>query len=95
MSINPGMDPDVFAQFHAQLERYVRERLVPAEAEVIANNAIPAALKQEMVEMGLFGLTMPEEYGGAGMNVSQYIETIHTLQVRTKTERWIKFRRNY
>lgn len=79
MSINPGMDPDVFAQFHAQLERYVRERLVPAEAEVIANNAIPAALKQEMVEMGLFGLTMPEEYGGAGMNVSQYIETIHTL----------------
>ena len=45
MSINPGMDPDVFAQFHAQLERYVRERLVPAEAEVIANNAIPAAAR--------------------------------------------------
>ncbi len=74
-----GMDPDVFAQFHEQLHRYVRERLVPAEADVIANDGIPDALKQEMVDMGLFGLTMPEEYGGAGMNVSQYIETIHTL----------------
>jgi len=75
----PGMDPDIFAQFHEQLERYVRERLVPAEADVIAHDGIPDALKQEMVDMGLFGLTMPEQYGGAGMNVSQYIETIHTL----------------
>ncbi len=79
MSINPGMDPDVFAQFIEQLDRYVRERLVPAEAEVLANDGIPATLKQEMADMGLFGLTMPEEFGGAGMNVSQYIETIHTL----------------
>ncbi|MEO0033014.1 MAG: hypothetical protein RIS94_2772 [Pseudomonadota bacterium] len=76
---NPGMDPDTFAQFHAQLERYVRDRLVPAEPEVIANDGIPDTLLAEMREMGLFGLTMPEEYGGAGMNVTQYIETIHTL----------------
>ena len=79
MSPNPGMDPDVFAQFIEQLERYIRERLIPAEPEVIALNAIPDALKREMVDMGLFGLTMPEQFGGAGMNVSQYIETIHTL----------------
>ncbi|WP_353227120.1 acyl-CoA dehydrogenase family protein [Novosphingobium sp.] len=78
-STNPGMDPATFAQFHDQLERYVRERLIPAEAEVIAQDGIPAALRQEMADMGLFGLTMPEQFGGAGMNVSQYIETIHTL----------------
>jgi acyl-CoA dehydrogenase len=74
-----GMDGDIFAQFHEQLQRYVRERLLPAEADVIANDGIPADLLTEMREMGLFGLTMPEEYGGAGMNISQYIETIHTL----------------
>ena len=78
-TVNPGMDADVFEQFLDQLKRYVRERLVPAEAEVIANDRIPDDLLDEMREMGLFGLTMPEEYGGAGMNVSQYIETIHTL----------------
>ena len=74
-----GMDPEVFAQFREQLQRYVRERLLPSEAEVIANDGIPADLLAEMREMGLFGLTMPEAYGGAGMNISQYIETIHTL----------------
>ncbi|RQW45330.1 acyl-CoA dehydrogenase family protein [Novosphingobium sp. LASN5T] len=77
--VNPGMDADVFEQFLDQLKRYVRERLVPAEADVIAHDRIPDDLLDEMREMGLFGLTMPEEYGGAGMNVSQYIETIHTL----------------
>ncbi|MES2302166.1 MAG: acyl-CoA dehydrogenase family protein [Pseudomonadota bacterium] len=76
---NPGMDTDVFEQFLEQLKRYVRERLIPAEPEVIANDRIPGDLLAEMREMGLFGLTMPEEYGGAGMNVTQYIETIFAL----------------
>ncbi|KHS43795.1 MULTISPECIES: acyl-CoA dehydrogenase family protein [Novosphingobium] len=32
-----------------------------------------------MRDLGLFGLTIPEEHGGAGMNISQYILTRHTL----------------
>src|SRR3546814_9214026 len=32
-----------------------------------------------MRDMGLFGVTMPEEYGGAGMNVSQYVGFIREL----------------
>ncbi|MBB3859905.1 acyl-CoA dehydrogenase [Novosphingobium hassiacum] len=78
-NVNPGMDAEVFEQFQEQLRRYVRERLIPAENDVIANDGIPDDLLAEMREMGLFGLTMPEEYGGAGMNVTQYIETIYTL----------------
>lgn len=77
--MNPGMDPEVFEQFIEQLERYVRERLIPAEREVIEADEIPPAIVQEMGEMGLFGLTMPEEYGGAGMNITQYARTIHAL----------------
>lgn len=74
-----GMDPEIFDQFIDQLKRYVRERLIPAEADVIANDRIPDDLLDEMREMGLFGLTMPEEYGGSGMNVPQYVETIRVL----------------
>lgn len=74
-----GMDADVFEQFIEQLHRYVRERLIPAEREIIETDVIPAAILQEMRDMGLFGLTMPEEYGGAGMNVAQYARTINTL----------------
>lgn len=73
------MDADVFEAFLAQLKRYVRERLIPAEAEVIANDRIPDAILDEMRAMGLFGITVPEEYGGAGMSISQYIETVKHL----------------
>src|SRR3546814_13352462 len=76
---NPGMEPDVFAQFIEQLQRYVRERLLPAEKEIVETDRIPDDILAEMRDMGLFGLTIPEEFGGAGMNVSQYVKTIHTI----------------
>ncbi|MDP3906458.1 acyl-CoA dehydrogenase family protein [Novosphingobium sp.] len=76
---NPGMDADVFEQFIEQLHRYVRDRLIPAEREIIETNLIPDDILNEMRDMGLFGLTMPEEFGGAGMNVTQYAQTILTL----------------
>lgn len=77
--MNTGMDADIFAQFIEQLERFVRDRLIPAEREIIETDQIPAAILQDMREMGLFGLTMPEEFGGAGMNISQYARTINVL----------------
>ncbi len=76
---NPGMDPEIFDAFIEQLRRYVRERLIPAEEDVIANDRIPDEILNEMRELGLFGITIPEEFGGAGMNISQYIETVKQL----------------
>ncbi|WP_336985462.1 acyl-CoA dehydrogenase family protein [Altererythrobacter aquiaggeris] len=74
-----GMDGEIFDQFLDQLKRYVRDRLIPAEEQVIAQDMIPDEILDEMREMGLFGLTMPEKYGGAGMNIPQYVETIRVL----------------
>ena len=74
-----GMDAESFEQFIEQLERYVRERLIPAEREVIENDAIPADIVEEMKAMGLFGLTVPEDFGGAGLNASQYARVVHTM----------------
>lgn len=74
-----GMDAETFEQFMDQLERYVRERLIPAERDVIEQDRLPDDILQEMKDMGLFGLTIPEEYGGAGLNVSQYARTVQTL----------------
>ena len=79
MSTNSGMDADVFEQFIEQLQRYVRERLIPAEKQIIETDLIPDDIMNEMREMGLFGLTMPEEFGGAGMNIQQYTSTIREL----------------
>lgn len=77
--MNTGMDADVFDAFIDQLRRYVRERLIPAEKAIIETDLIPDDILAEMRDMGLFGLTIPVEYGGSGMNVSQYIETIRQI----------------
>ncbi|MFZ9394781.1 MAG: acyl-CoA dehydrogenase family protein [Erythrobacter sp.] len=74
-----GMDPEIFEQFLDQLERYVRERLIPAEKDVIEHDRIPDDIIREMREMGLFGLTVPEEYGGAGLNTAQYARTVKCM----------------
>ena len=73
------MDSETFNAFIDQLRRYVRERLIPAEKQVLETDFIPDDILAEMREMGLFGLTMPEEFGGAGLSLSQYIETIRQL----------------
>ena len=77
--MNEGMDADTFDQFLEQLERYVRERLLPAEKDVLAADELPDDILNEMKEMGLFGLTVPEEYGGAGLNVTQYAKVVRTM----------------
>jgi acyl-CoA dehydrogenase len=79
MTMNPGMDPETFEQFHDQLERYVRERLIPAEREMIENDRIPDDILTEMKDMGLFGLSIPEDHGGAGLNTTQYARTVKAM----------------
>ncbi|WP_254447769.1 acyl-CoA dehydrogenase family protein [Sphingomonas sp. ID1715] len=74
-----GMDADIYDAFLEQLNRFVRDRLIPAEEQVEALGRVPDDVLAEMRDMGLFGVTMPEEYGGAGMNVSQYIGFVQAL----------------
>ena len=54
-----------------QVRRFVTERLRPREAEVADADLVPEALVREMRELGLFGLTIPEAYGGLGLNTTQ------------------------
>ena len=77
--IKKGVDVDVFDAFLEQIRRYVRERLVPAEDETIEHDRVPDDILKEMTEMGLFGVTIPEEYGGSGFNISQYINFIQEI----------------
>lgn len=77
--VQSGMDAELFEQFIDQLERYVRERLIPAERDVVEHDSIPEPILTEMRDMGLFGLTVPEEYGGAGLNTSQYARVVRTM----------------
>jgi acyl-CoA dehydrogenase len=64
-------DPDTLTALLDTVRRFVRERLVPAEETVAETDAIPADIVRDMREMGLFGLTIPESYGGLGLTMEE------------------------
>jgi acyl-CoA dehydrogenase len=66
-------DTEMLNQFLDTISKFVRERLVPAENEVAENDAIPEDIVQEMKDMGLFGMTIPEEYGGLGLTMEEEV----------------------
>lgn len=66
-------DPSSFQQTLAELRRYVRESLIPREAEVERNDEVPADLVGEMARRGFFGWSIPEAWGGAGMSTEELV----------------------
>ena len=68
-------DPETFNILLDTLRRFVRERLIPAEQQLVDNDEIPPAIIAEMREMGLFGLTIPVEYGGLGLTTEEEART--------------------
>jgi len=74
-----GVDTEVFEQLLATIDRYVDDRLIPAEREVAESDAIPPNIVAEMREMGLFGLTIPEAFGGIGLNVEEEMRVVMAL----------------
>ncbi|MBT6481544.1 MAG: acyl-CoA dehydrogenase, partial [Gammaproteobacteria bacterium] len=66
-------DPETLKQLVDLIERFVSERLIPAENQLAEEAKMPAGLLQEMKDLGLFGLTIPEEYGGLGLTMEEEI----------------------
>lgn len=74
-----ALDADTFQQITETIDRFVRDRLIPAEAQVDEDNAIPTDIISEMRDLGLFGLSIPEEYGGLGLTMSEEVELTFRL----------------
>lgn len=55
------------------IRRFVRERCVPAEAQVAETDRIPDDIVDEMRRMGLFGFAIPQEYGGMGLTLEEEV----------------------
>lgn len=65
-----GMEFDLGEDVNAlrdMVHRWAQERVRPVAAQVDRENVFPADLWREMGELGLLGITVPEEYGGTGM----------------------------
>ena len=64
-------DPDTLTQLLDSVSRFVRERLVPAEHLVAETDEIPQDIVQDMRELGLFGMTIPEHFGGLELTMEE------------------------
>ncbi len=61
------------------VHRWAQDRVRPMAAEIDASNAFPPALWREMGEMGLLGVTVAEEYGGAGMGYLAHVIAVEEI----------------
>jgi len=74
-----ALDTSTLNQLLNTIERFVKDRLVPLEAQVSSEDRIPQEVIDEMKALGLFGLTIPEEYGGLGLNTEEECLAVRVL----------------
>ncbi|ARP81851.1 acyl-CoA dehydrogenase [Bordetella genomosp. 8] len=73
------LDQETFQLLLDSVQRFVRERLMPAEDAVEEHDEVPADIVADMKELGLFGLSIPEEYGGIGLSMAQECAVAYEL----------------
>jgi acyl-CoA dehydrogenase len=64
-----ALDAETREQLIDTVRRFVGERLRPLEAKVAEDDAIPPEVVEEMKALGLFGLSIPEAYGGLDLSM--------------------------
>ena len=74
-----ALDTDTFNMLLETVSRFVTERLIPREVEVVETNDIPADVIAEMKELGLFGLSIAEEHGGLELSMEEEVQVIFEL----------------
>ena len=74
-----ALDNETRDQLIGTVARFVSERLVPLEAKVAEDDAIPPEVVDEMRGLGLFGLSIPEQFGGLGLTTEEEIRVVFEL----------------
>jgi acyl-CoA dehydrogenase len=68
-----ALDPETREQLLGMVRRFVRESCVPIEAKVAEDDRVPDSVIAEMRSLGLFGLSIPEEFGGLGLTMEEEV----------------------
>ncbi|MFC8719583.1 acyl-CoA dehydrogenase family protein [Kitasatospora sp. NPDC057198] len=68
------MEAGEFKEVLDTVRDFVREQVVPREEEIEETDAIPEDIRRKAVDMGLFGYTLPEEFGGLGATLTEDVQ---------------------
>ena len=77
---NPvATDEAVRSEIIETVRRFVANEVVPVAADLERTDTFPADIVEQMQALGLFGVTIPERYGGLGLDLLTYIGVIEEL----------------
>ena len=76
MSASPISNVGEDARLLDTIERWTMRELKPIVREYDHEDRYPAAIVEQMKELGLFGATVSEEYGGLGLSAATYSKMI-------------------
>ncbi len=68
----PKLPADIYTQIRDTARRFADDRVRPLAVELDDTEAFPAELYAEMAGLGLFGITVPDTFGGAGLDALSY-----------------------
>jgi isovaleryl-CoA dehydrogenase len=77
-SMNFDLGPEIDA-LREMVHRWAQDRVKPMAAAIDRTNAFPPELWPELGSLGLLGITVPEEYGGAGMGYLAHTVAIEEI----------------
>src|SRR4029450_2581124 len=63
----------------AMVRQFVDNEVIPVAEEHDHEDSFPEAVVEQMKELGLFGVTIPEEYGGMGLDLTTYAMIVEEL----------------
>ena len=72
-------DPELRREIVENVRRFVAREVIPNASDLEHADAYPEAIVAQMRELGLFGVTIPESYGGLGLDLLTYIGIIEEL----------------
>lgn len=73
------MDTEMRDAILTEVRRFIRTEVVPIEAQIDEDDAIPEAIIEQAKQMGLYGFAIPEEFGGLGL--SMYDEALLVMEL--------------
>ena len=74
-----GTDPEVRREIIETVRRFVEREVIPVASDLEHEDRFPAEIVEQMRGLGLFGVTIPEAYGGLGLDLLTYIGIIEEL----------------
>src|SRR5690625_5131272 len=73
------MEQDYLEEILLQVRHFIDKEVIPSENLIEETDEIPARLREQAKEMGLFGFAIPEQYGGLGLSMEEEARLVMEL----------------